>query len=246
MSEKSRNKGIYLLPNLFTISGLFAGFYAIIAAMKGLYDTAAIAVFIAMLADCLDGRVARLTHTESAFGAQFDSLSDLIAFGVAPALVIYSWGLHYLGKIGWLVAFFYLAATALRLARYNVEESDELCFKGLPCPAAAGLIAGMVWFFDNNGLGFYPVYIIAAVMSVTAAVLMVSSVRYYHFKQLDLKGKVPFFVILLILVAAILIVLQPAKILFLVFLLYTFSGVLTSFWVSHAVDNPGAAPISEE
>ena len=139
-SSDIKKRGIYLLPNLFTISGLFAGFYAIIAAMQGKFDVASFAVFIAMVADCLDGRVARLTNTESAFGAQFDSLSDLIAFGLAPSLVIYSWGLSHLGKVGWLIAFFYLAATALRLARYNTVEEHPAYFKGLPCPAAAGLI----------------------------------------------------------------------------------------------------------
>jgi len=225
-----RNRGIYLLPNLFTISGLFAGFYAIVAAMKGMFDVASLAVFISMIADCLDGRVARLTNTESEFGAEFDSLSDLIAFGVAPALVIYSWSLVHLGKVGWLVAFFYLAATALRLARFNVEENSGHYFKGLPSPAAAGLITGMVCFFDVNHLQSHAVYILSAIMTVIAAGLMVSSVRYYHFKQLDLRGKVPFVVILAIIVGVILIALDPERIIFLVFLLYAASGIATSLW----------------
>lgn len=230
MIDPKRNRGIYLLPNLFTISGLFAGFYAIIAAMQGKFDIASFAVFIAMVADCLDGRVARLTNTESAFGAQFDSLSDLIAFGLAPSLVIYSWGLSHLGKVGWLIAFFYLAATALRLARYNIEEGHHAYFRGLPCPAAAGLIAGLVWFCDVNQLQYYPMYLLAATITVIAAVLMASSARYYHFKHLDLKGKVPFIVILGIVIGVIVVALDPARILFLTFLIYAASGIITSLW----------------
>ncbi len=230
MLKQKRNRGIYLLPNLFTISGLFAGFYAIIAAMKGMFDVASLAVFVAMVADCLDGRVARLTNTESAFGAEFDSLSDLIAFGVAPALVIYSWSLVHLGKVGWLVAFFYLAATALRLAKFNVTTHDTPYFKGLPSPAAAGLITGLVCFFDLNHLQYHAVYLLSAVITVVAAILMVSNVRYYHFKQLDLRGKVPFIFILAVIVGVILIALDPARIIFLVFLIYAASGIAVALW----------------
>src|SRR3989338_749637 len=150
-------RSIYLLPNLFTTAALFVGFYSIVAAMKGYFDIAAMAVFVAMIADGLDGRVARLTNTQTAFGAQYDSLSDMVAFGVAPALVVYSWSLSYLGKLGWLAAVLYTAATALRLARFNAQphDYDKRYFQGLPCPAAAGVIAGMVWLgSDNNVQGF--------------------------------------------------------------------------------------------
>ena len=245
MIDPKRNRGIYLLPNLFTISGLFAGFYAIIAAMQGKFDVASFAVFIAMVADCLDGRVARLTNTESAFGAQFDSLSDLIAFGLAPSLVIYSWGLSHLGKVGWLIAFFYLAATALRLARYNTVEEHPAYFKGLPCPAAAGLISGLVWFCDVNQLHYFPMYLLAAIMTVIAALLMVSSAHYYHFKHLDLKGKVPFVVILGVIVVIIVVALDPARILFLAFLLYAASGILTSLWYFRHKDKSAIEPREE-
>lgn len=230
MLKPTRNRGIYLLPNLFTISGLFAGFYAIIAAMKGMFDVAGSAVFIAMVADSLDGRVARLTNTETAFGAEFDSLSDLIAFGLAPALLIYTWSLVHIGKVGWLVAFFYLAATALRLARFNVIEHDTPYFKGLPCPAAAGLVTGLVCFFDAIHFQYHAIYLLSAIITVVAAILMVSSIHYYHFKQLDLRGKVPFVLILGIIIAVTVIALDPARILFIVFLIYAGSGILMSLW----------------
>ncbi|TAK73804.1 MAG: CDP-diacylglycerol--serine O-phosphatidyltransferase, partial [Gammaproteobacteria bacterium] len=140
-----KKRGIYLLPNLLTTAALFAGFYSIVAAMRGHFDTAAIAIFVAMIADGLDGRVARLTNTQTPFGAEYDSLSDMAAFGIAPALVIYSWSISYLGKLGWLAAFLYAAATALRLARFNTQVSDKHYFQGLPSPAGAGILASIVW-----------------------------------------------------------------------------------------------------
>jgi CDP-diacylglycerol--serine O-phosphatidyltransferase len=143
--EKTPQRGIYLLPNLLTTAALFAGFYSIVAAMKGHFESAAIAIFVAMIADGLDGRVARLTHTQSEFGAEYDSLSDMAAFGIAPALVVYSWSLSSLGKLGWLAAFLYAAATALRLARFNTQVSDKEYFQGLPSPSAAGAIASIIW-----------------------------------------------------------------------------------------------------
>ena len=146
-SRHLRRRGIYLLPNLFTTLGLFFGFYAIVAALKGHFDQAAIAIYIGMIFDALDGRIARLTNTASPFGAEYDSLSDMVTFGIAPALVAYSWGLYNLGKIGWLVAFLYAAATALRLARFNIQigQVSKRYFVGLPCPVAAAVIAGMIW-----------------------------------------------------------------------------------------------------
>ena len=225
-------RGIYLLPNLLTTAALFSGFYSIVAAMKGYFDIAAIAVFIAMIADTLDGRVARMTNTQSAFGAQYDSLSDMVAFGVAPSLVVYSWSLSYLGKLGWLVAFLYTAATALRLARFNAQphDYDKRYFQGLPCPAAAGVIAGMVWLgSDNNVQGFLIAFPIS-VLTVMVAALMVSTIRYYSFKQIDLKGRVPFAVVLIPVVIIAAIALDPAPMLFAIFFTFAFSGPIMTLW----------------
>ncbi len=190
MSEHDQNelasrRRIYLLPNLLTTAALFAGFYAIVAAMKGNFEVAAVAIFIAMLLDGMDGRVARLTGTESEFGAQYDSLSDMMCFGVTPALVVYSWGLRYLGKVGWLAAFFYVAATALRLARFNTQlgHADKKYFTGLSCTAAAGLIAGMVWVGTDFAIPGKRISEIVAIVTVVTATLMVSNVRYHSFKN---------------------------------------------------------------
>lgn len=231
-----RGKGIYLLPNLFTTAAVFAGFYAIVAAMKGLFDAAAIAIFIAMILDSLDGRVARLTNTQSAFGAEYDSLSDMVAFGLAPALVVYSWALHGLGKFGWLVAFFYTATTALRLARFNVqiESTDPRFFKGLPCPSAAAIVASMVWLGDANDLSIsHPMGIIIAVIVLICGTLMVSNIRYYSFKQIDFKGKVPFFAVLIVLLVFVAISIDPPLVLFVGFVVYGLSGfvLLLRSWV---------------
>ncbi len=225
-------RGIYLLPNLLTTAALFAAFYSIVAAMKGNFVIAAIAILVSMIADGLDGRVARMTNTESEFGAQYDSLSDMVAFGVAPALVVYSWSLSHLGKIGWLVAFVYAAATALRLARFNTQlvEIDKSYFQGLPCTAAAPVLAGMVWLggiYEVNGL---LVAIPAAIITLFLAVAMVSHFRYNSFKKIDLKGKVTFFgvVILVFLIAAIAV--APAQMVFLGFFSYALSGPVMTLW----------------
>jgi len=219
------NRGIYLLPNLFTTAGLFAGFYAIVAAMNADFSVACIAIFVAMIMDALDGRVARITQTESVFGAEYDSLTDIVAFGVAPALVIYSWGLSALGKFGWLVAFLHTATMALRLARYNsqISSSEKRFFVGLPAPAAAGVVVGFVWLHHDMGyVGGDSVW--AAVITVMVSILMVSRLRYYSFKELDLKGKVPFVGILLVLLIFIGISVDPPKVLFTAFALYALSG----------------------
>ena len=213
-----RRRGIYLLPNLFTTSALFAGFYAIAAAMNGRFESAAIAIFIAMILDGMDGRIARLTKTETDFGVQYDSLSDMVSFGLAPALVIYQWSLHDLGKLGWLAAFIYAAAAALRLARFNTQagSADKRYFQGLPCPAAAAVIAGLVWFgsvgqpVDSNTL-----VVFAFSLTICVGLLMVSNIRYYSFKQFDLHGKVPFFNILFIVLIIALIAVRPSLVLFL-------------------------------
>ncbi len=221
-----RSKGIYLLPNLFTTTGLFAGFYAIVAAMRGDFEKAAIAVFIAMIMDGLDGRVARLTNTQSAFGAEYDSLADVVSFGIAPSLVVYSWGLFSLGKPGWLVAFFYAAATALRLARFNsrLGVEDKRWFQGLPCPSAAGLIAAMVWVAHDYGVPGHRLWVLAAIVTVITGALMVSSIRFYSFKEIDLKGHVPFVAVLAVLICFVAVSIDPPLFLLLGFSLYVLSG----------------------
>ena len=232
LEENHRHRGIYLLPNLFTTAGLFAGFYAIVAAMKGLFSVAAVAVYIAMIMDGLDGRVARLTNTESAFGAEYDSLSDMVAFGVAPALVVYSWALSDLGKIGWLAAFIYTAATALRLARFNIQldTADKRFFQGLPCPAAAGVVAGLIWFSREMNIDSHAIDWVMAMITAATGCLMVSNVRYNSFKQIDFKGKVPFFVILLMVLTFVLISVDPPIVLCASFMIYALSGPLLAIW----------------
>lgn len=224
-AESQRGKGIYLLPNFFTTSGLFAGFYAIVASMRGDFGFAALAIFIAMVMDGLDGRVARLTNTQSNFGAEYDSLADIVSFGIAPSLVAYSWGLNSLGKVGWLAAFFYAAATALRLARFNTQEvTDKRYFSGLPSPSAAGLIAGMVWVAHEYAVPGHKICVLAAIVTIMAGGLMVSNIRYYSFKEIDLKGKVPFKAVLGVLLVFVFISIDPQQILLLIFAGYVLSG----------------------
>ncbi len=226
-------RGIYLLPNLFTTAALFAAFYSVIAAVKGFYDTAAMAIFIAMIADTLDGRVARMTNTQSAFGAEYDSLSDMVAFGIAPALLAYTWALSELGKLGWLAAFLYVAATALRLARFNTQahDQDKQYFQGIPSPAAAGAITTTVWMLASNHFvtPFYAA-VPLAILTMSVAALMVSTIRYNSFKQIDLKGKVPFFVVLIPVVMITAIALDPPQMLFIFFIVYAASGPLITLW----------------
>jgi CDP-diacylglycerol--serine O-phosphatidyltransferase len=224
--KKHLSRGIYLLPNLFTTAAIFSGFYSIVAAMKGYFDVAAMAVFIAMILDGLDGRVARMTNTQTAFGAEYDSLSDMVAFAIAPALIVYSWSLHILGKPGWLVAFVYTATTALRLARFNTQtnDADKRYFQGLPCPSAAAVVAGMVWcasYYDISGM---MIAIPAAIVTLCVSALMVSRVRYYSFKQIDFKGKVPFMMIVVLMVVIAGIAIDPPPILFGLFFLYAGYG----------------------
>ncbi len=230
--DRPRRRGIYLLPNLFTTAALFAGFYGIIAAMKGHFEAASIAIFVAMILDGLDGRVARLTNTQSDFGMQYDSLSDMLSFGLAPALIIYQWSLTEMGKMGWLAAFLFTACAALRLARFNtqVEVVDKRYFQGLPSPAAAGLVAGLVWVGYDNGFTGELLRIPAFILTVLAGILMVSNVRYHSFKDLDLKHKVPFMAGLAIVMVFVFVAVDPPQVLFLLLLLYVLSGpVLTLF-----------------
>ena len=225
-ADKSPRKGIYILPNLFTTAGLFAGFYAIVQAMNGNFEYAPIAVYIAMAMDGLDGRVARWTHTESDFGAQYDSLADMVSFGLAPALVMYEWALSGMGKLGWLAAFIYAAAAALRLARFNTQtQSDRrLSFQGLPSPAAAASVTGLVWVLHSYGVPGREISIIASVFTVLIGAAMVSNIRYQSFKHFDVKGRVPFIEVLAIVLVFVLIALDPPQVLFAIFLAYAISG----------------------
>lgn len=228
-----RRRGIYLLPNLFTTAALFAGFYAIVAAMNGRFDAAAAAIFIAMVLDGLDGRVARLTNTMSEFGAQYDSLSDMVSFGLAPALVMYQWSLAGLGKLGWLAAFIYTAGAALRLARFNVQIGvvDKRYFQGLASPSAAAVTAGLVWVGHDAGATGADWRVLAFVITIAAGLLMVSNIRYYSFKDLDAKGKVPFPAILVVVMLFVLIATDPPRMLFSGFLIYALSGPVTTLWL---------------
>lgn len=223
---RKRPRGIYLLPNLFTTAALFAGFYAVLAAAAGRFEAAALAVFAAMLLDGFDGRVARLTHTQTAFGGEYDSLSDMVAFGVAPALVAYHWALGGLGKLGWLAAFVYTAAAALRLARFNTQvgSTDKRYFQGLPSPSAAAIVVGSVWIGADQGIVPQDVAWLLAVITVVAGLLMVSNFRYLSFKQLSLHGRVPFMLAVGAMLAMALIVIHPPVVLFLGFALYAISG----------------------
>lgn len=224
---RMRDRGIYLLPNLFTTGALFAGFYAVVQAMNGRFEHAAVAIFIAMVLDGLDGRVARMTHTQSAFGAEYDSLSDMVSFGVAPALVIYVFALQSLGKFGWIAAFVYCAGAALRLARFNTQLetiTDKRFFQGMPSPSAAALIAGFVWVMVEYGVEGQDVRWLAAAIALFGGLTMVSNFRYYSGKEINLRKSVPFFVILLVVLAFVLISTSPPEVLFGIFVLYGLSG----------------------
>ena len=227
----TRRRGIYLLPNLFTTTALFAGFYSIVAAMNSDFEKSSIALFIAMIMDALDGRIARLTGTQSDFGAQYDSLSDMVCFGVAPALVVYSWGLQYLGKFGWIAAFVYVAATGLRLARFNVqlEKQDKRFFIGLPCTSAAPVIASMVWVGTDFAIPGKRISEVAAAMTIMMAILMVCNLRYHSFKEVDFKGKVPFVAVLIVVFFYSLIAWDPPKVLFSMSFIYAMSGPILWF-----------------
>jgi len=222
-----RRRGIYLLPNLFTTAALFGGFYAIVQAMNQHYEIAAVAIYIAMVLDGLDGRIARLTRTQSEFGAQYDSLSDMVSFGAAPALVIYEWALKGLGKLGWVAAFVYCAGAALRLARFNtnIEVVDKRWFQGLPSPAAAALVAGLIWVMSDLGLGGETWLVwLSWVVTMFAGITMVTNVPFYSFKDINLKKSVPFWAALAIVAAMTVIATKPALMLFLLVVAYAVSG----------------------
>jgi CDP-diacylglycerol---serine O-phosphatidyltransferase len=237
MSKKERRSGIYLLPNLFTTASLFAAFYSIIASLKGQYEVAVMAIFVGMVMDALDGRIARMTNTQTAFGAEYDSLSDMVTFGVAPSVLLYSWALERLGKLGWLAAFIYTAAVALRLARFNtqLETADKCYFQGLACPAAAAVLASFVWICHTGGKANLFVGWMSVVFLLAVAMLMVSNVRYYSFKGFDLKGKIPFLHVLLIVLVFATIAASPSTMLFLLSLGYALSGPFQTLIGLHKV-----------
>lgn len=231
--RKVRHKGVYLLPNLFTTANMFAGFYAIISSMHGSYMAAAVAIFLAMIFDGLDGRIARMTNTQSAFGAEYDSLSDMVAFGVAPAVMAYQWALSELGNVGLSIAFVYMACAALRLARFNTQIGvvDKRWFIGLASPAAAAVVAAMIWsiftFGDDAVTGEQlPAFAIVLFAFFVAAIglLMVSNIKFYSFKDFDFRGRVPFVSILVVVLAFAVVFSDTPRVLLLVFLAYACSG----------------------
>ena len=234
---QKRRRGIYLLPNLITTAALFAGFYGIVAATQGKFEQAAVAIFIAMILDALDGRVARMTNTQSEFGAEYDSLADMGSFGLAPALVMYEWSLsslvnvsYPLGKLGWLAAFLFVACAALRLARFNTKASntDKRYFQGLPSPAAAGVVVGFVWACFDNGIEGESVAMIALPVIVFAGLMMVSNVSYYSFKDIDFHNKVPFVAMLVVVMIFVFSAIDPPLSLFGCFMIYALSGPVIS------------------
>ena len=242
LNTELRRRGIYVLPNLFTTAALFSGFYAIVMAMNQRFVDASVAIFVAMILDWLDGRVARLTRTQSTFGAQYDSLSDMVCFGAAPALVIYEWALKDLGRFGWIAAFVYCAGAALRLARFNtnIDTVDKRFFQGLPSPAAAALVAGFLWLASDNKIPVddYGLPWVAAFLTLYAGLTMVSNAPFYSFKEINLRRSVPFAVILLIVLGFILISTDPPIVLFLLFVAYGVSGYVYWLWKKSRAAKP--------
>ncbi|MFT5546229.1 CDP-diacylglycerol--serine O-phosphatidyltransferase [Rheinheimera aquimaris] len=252
--DTAPRKGIFLLPNLLTTGGLFSGFYAIVASMNGHFEAAAVAIFVAMIFDGLDGRVARLTNTQSEFGAQYDSMSDMLSFGMAPALVAYNWGLAEYGKFGWLAAFIYVACAALRLARFNANLSvtDGRFFQGLASPAAAAIVAGMVWSgsiyqIDGDNIGY-----LVGILTILTGLLMVSNFRYNSFKDLNWRDRVSFLTILLVVLVFVVIAARPAEMLFSIFFIYACSGPITTIRsvrklkLEHVVGDSNDADFAEQ
>jgi CDP-diacylglycerol--serine O-phosphatidyltransferase len=224
---KITRRGIYLLPNLFTTAALFSGFFAIVQAMNGAFVEAAEAIFVAMVLDGLDGRVARLTNTQSAFGAEYDSLSDMVSFGAAPSLLMYEWALKDLGRLGWLAAFIYCCGAALRLARFNTQlgSTDKRFFMGLPSPAAAALVAGFIWVIQANYVDTRHMLTWAAwCVTLFAGLTMVSNIRFYSFKDINLRRAVPFWAVLLMVLLFVVVSLDQSRVLFTGFALYALHG----------------------
>jgi CDP-diacylglycerol--serine O-phosphatidyltransferase len=230
INESTPTRGIYLLPNLLTTAGLFSGFYAVVSSMNEQYISAAVAIFVAMIFDGLDGRVARITNTQSDFGAEYDSMADMVSFGIAPGLVAYNWALSGMGKFGWLAAFVFVAAAALRLARFNTQigVADKRFFQGLASPAAAGVIASIVWVGAEYQINAQEYGFIIGIITIISGLLMVSNFRYSSFKEVDWKGKVNFLVVLLIVLVFIIVASSPENVLLLIFVLYACSGPINT------------------
>ncbi|WP_274584719.1 CDP-diacylglycerol--serine O-phosphatidyltransferase [Neisseria leonii] len=230
IQQRLRQNSIYLLPNSFTIAALFAAFFAITQAMHGRFETAAIAVFVSMLLDGMDGRVARMTNSQSAFGEQLDSLADMVSFGVAPALIAYKWQLFHFGKIGYTIAFVYCACAALRLALFNtlIGKVDKRWFIGIPSPTAAALIVGLIWV--ANGYESLPVAWLCLVITLFAGLSMVVQIPFWSFKEINVRRKVPFFVMVLAMMGLLVVALEPSVVLFLLFLAYSLSGYVLYGW----------------
>lgn len=237
-SNSGSRRGVYLLPNLFTTGALFCGFYAIIASIHQQFEPAAIAIFIAMILDGLDGRVARMVNAQSDFGAEYDSLSDLISFGLAPSLLVYQWSLVHMreitdawGQLGWMAAFIYVACAAMRLARFNVQSDnvDKRFFIGLPSPSAAAVLAGGVWVADSLKLEGNLLQLPVVIMTIAIGLLMVSNVKYHSFKDFDIKNKVPHAAVLIMILVFALVAIDPPKVLFAIFMAYTLSGPILWF-----------------
>jgi len=229
---RKRAKGIYMVPNMITLAALFGGFYAIVMAMNGRFELATVALFLSMVLDSLDGRVARMTNTQSAFGEQMDSLSDMVSFGAAPALVAYIWALSTLGRWGWIAAFVYCACAALRLARFNVNTSvvDKRYFQGLPSPAAAALVAGFIWLMTDLEIPAGDVRWAIFAITLFAGLTMVTNVPFYSFKDLSLKKSVPFAAIVLVALGIAVINIHPPTVVFALFVVYSLSGYAIYGW----------------
>ena len=229
---RKRRKGIYILPNLFTLAALFGGFYAMVMAIDGRFENAAIGIFCAMVLDSLDGRIARMTNTQSAFGEQMDSLSDMVSFGAAPALIAYVWALSTLGRWGWIAAFVYCSCAALRLARFNVNTTvvDKRFFQGLPSPAAAALVAGFIWLMTDAGIDGEQVRWVTFALMLYSGLTMVTNVPFYSFKDIQMKKSVPFAAIVLIALAIAVVNIDPPIVMFGLFVLYGFSGYAVYIW----------------
>jgi CDP-diacylglycerol--serine O-phosphatidyltransferase len=238
-SDHKPRRGIYLLPNLFTTAALFAGFYAIIVALKGQFAPAAIAILVAMVLDALDGRVARMTNTQSDFGGEYDSLADMVSFGVAPALIVYEWSLTHVGafaaswdKLGWLAAFLYVGCTALRLARFNTQigKADKRFFQGLASPSAAAVMVGMVWFTRDLGISGRELMIVAFAVTIGSGLLMVSNIPYYSFKEFGSGRRIPFMALVAVILVFVFTSIDPPKVIFAGFALYALSGPVWWTW----------------
>jgi CDP-diacylglycerol---serine O-phosphatidyltransferase len=234
-APRPRRKGIYILPNLFTLAALFGGFYAIVMAMNGQFEQSAIGIFCAMVLDSLDGRVARMTNTQSAFGEQMDSLSDMVSFGAAPALIVYEWSLKGLGKWGWIAAFVYCSCAALRLARFNTNIAvvDKRFFQGLPSPAAAALVIGMIWVVTDLGESAQTLpwmVWVAFALTLYAGLTMVTNIPFYSFKDVNFRKTVPFIVIVAIALGIAVVTIHPPIVLFGIFVFYGVSGYGVYVW----------------